>query len=107
MTLEDPVSERIIGCAFKVHGVLGYGFLEKVYENALAHELRKAGLGLQQQPELKIFYDDVLVGTYFPDLLVEARILVEVRRLGMSRRNDPGISPTEMTNGTPPLSTLE
>ncbi len=79
MAIDDPVSERIIGCAFKVHGALGHGFLEKVYENALAHELRKAGLCVQQQADIQVFYDGVKVGTYFADLLVEGRILVELK----------------------------
>lgn len=79
MAIDDPISERIIGCAFKVHGALGHGFLEKVYENALAHELRKAGLGIQQQSNIDVFYDGVNVGTYFADLLVEGHILVELK----------------------------
>jgi len=79
MTIDDPISERIIGCAFKIRGTLGHGFLEKVYENALAHELRKAGLSVQQQANIQVFYDGVNVGTYFADLLVEGRILVELK----------------------------
>lgn len=79
MTIDDPVSERIIGCAFKAREALGHGFLEKVYENALAHELHKAGLGVQQQAGIEVFYDGVNVGIYFADLLVDGRILVELK----------------------------
>jgi hypothetical protein len=47
--LLEPVTERIIGCAFRVANALGHGFVEKVYENALAHEMRRCGLGVVQQ----------------------------------------------------------
>src|SRR5579863_913180 len=57
-------SERIIGCAFRMMNTLGSGFLEKVYENALAHELRKAGLQVSQQHAIVVRYDDVIVGEY-------------------------------------------
>lgn len=79
MAIHDLVSERIIGCAFKIHSALGHGFLEKVYENALAHELRKAGLHVEQQAEIQVVYDGVNVGVYYADLLVEQRILVELK----------------------------
>ena len=77
--INDPVSERILGCAFKVANALGPGFLEKVYENALAHELRKAGLAVVSQHKIDVWYDGVLVGEYQADLLVEGRILVELK----------------------------
>jgi hypothetical protein len=60
----DALTEKIIGCAFTVLNTLGPGFLEKVYENALAHELR---------------YDGVVVGEFQPDLLVEGVVLVELK----------------------------
>jgi GxxExxY protein len=75
----NPLSKRIIGCGLRVAGTLGNGFLEKVYENALAHELRKAGLGVEQQHGITVMYDGVMVGEYFIDLLVEASILVELK----------------------------
>lgn len=75
----NPLSKRIIGCGLRVAGTLGNGFLEKVYENALAHELRKAGLGIEQQRGITVMYDGVMVGEYFVDLLVEASILVELK----------------------------
>jgi GxxExxY protein len=58
----NDLSERIIGCAFTVSNTLGVGFLEKVYENALAHELRKAGFQVAQQAAAKVTYDDAIVG---------------------------------------------
>ena len=75
----NPLSKRIIGCALRVAGTLGCGFLEKVYENALAHELRKTGLSVEQQRGIAVTYDGVRVGDYFIDLLVEASVLVELK----------------------------
>jgi GxxExxY protein len=77
-----PVTERIIGCAFRVANTLGHGFVEKVYENALAHEMRKSGLGVVQQRGIVVFYDDVIVGEYAADLLVEDQIIVELKVVG-------------------------
>ena len=77
----DAITERIIGCAFRVGSVLGSGFLEKVYENALAHELRKAGFEVKQQIPLQVWYDGVIVGDYFADLLVEGTVLVELKAI--------------------------
>ncbi len=75
----DSLTERIIGCAYTVGNALGNGFLEKVYENALAHELRKAGLKVEQQRNLKVSYDGVVVGDYVADLLVDESVLVELK----------------------------
>jgi GxxExxY protein len=81
----NPLSTRIIGCGLRVAGTLGNGFLEKVYENALAHELRKAGLGVEQQRGITVMYDGVMVGEYFIDLLVETSILVELKTVAELR----------------------
>jgi GxxExxY protein len=75
----NRVSERIIGCAFLVSNALGAGFLEKVYENALAYELRKAGLAVEQQFGIVVYYDAVVMGQYAVDLLVEANVMVELK----------------------------
>src|SRR3954463_11057848 len=77
----NQITEKIIGCAFKVGNKLGCGFLEKCYENALAHELRKAGLRVEQQLPLKVWYDDVVVGDYVADLLVEGIVLIELKAI--------------------------
>ena len=58
---------------------LGSGFLEKVYERALAHELRKAGVSLAQQRDISVVYDGVIVGEYTVDMLVEDSVLVEIK----------------------------
>ena len=75
----NQITEKIISCAYKIGNTLGCGFLEKVYENALAHELRKLGLNVKQQEEIKVFYDGVEVGYYEADLLIEDLILVELK----------------------------
>ena len=75
----NRLTERIIGCAFRVHNVLGSGFSEKVYENALVHDLKKCGLQVAQQVEIKVWYDGEIVGHYFADLIVEGLILVETK----------------------------
>ena len=56
----DSVSEKIIGAAYKISNTLGSGFLEKVYENALAHELRKDGMQIEQQKSIKVYYDNMV-----------------------------------------------
>jgi GxxExxY protein len=75
----DEVTNKIIGCAYTVSNALGCGFLEKIYENALAHELRKAGLHLEQQKHVTVKYDGIVVGEYIADLLVEEVVLVETK----------------------------
>ena len=75
----NSITEKIIGCSFTVSNSLGCGFLEKVYENALAHELRKSGLAVSQQHLIKVYYDGVIVGDYTADLFVENTVIVEIK----------------------------
>lgn len=75
----DPLTETVIGCVFRVANGLGTGFLEKVYENALLHELRKAGLQAKQQVAISIQYDGQNVGDYVGDIIVEGRLLLELK----------------------------
>lgn len=75
----DALTEAVIGCAFKVANALGPGFLEKVYENALAHELRKSGMFVVQQAPIQVTYDGEVVGSYVTDLLIESRLVVELK----------------------------
>jgi GxxExxY protein len=76
---QNEISEQIIGCAYTVSNTLGVGFLEKVYENALAHEPRKSGLVVFQQFPIPVRYDGVIVGDYIADLLVEKCVLAELK----------------------------
>jgi GxxExxY protein len=73
----EQLTEKIIGCAMAVHRVLGPGFLESVYQNALAHELRKAGLKVECGRKVQVTYDTVIVGDFACDMLVEGCVLVE------------------------------
>lgn len=75
----NAITEWIIGCAYTVSNTLGAGFLEKVYENALAHEIRKQGLRAAQQHPAPVVYDGVIVGDFVADILVEEAVLVELK----------------------------
>ena len=75
----NSLTEKVIRCAFNVTNTLGCGFLEKVYENALAHELRKAGLKAEQQHAITVCYDGVPVGEYTADLLIDGVLLLELK----------------------------
>ena len=75
----NKITEKIIGSAYKVGNALGCGFLEKVYENALAYEIRKNGLEVKQQESIKVFYDGVEVGFYEADLWIENKVLIELK----------------------------
>lgn len=75
----NSITEKIIGSAFTVSNSLGCGFLEKVYENALAYDIRKQGLRVEQQKDIRVFYDNIEVGFYSADLLVEDLVLVELK----------------------------
>ena len=75
----NKISERIINAAYKVSNSLGAGFLEKVYENALAHQLIKDGMRIEQQKPIKVYYDNIVVGDYFADLIVEGSVIVELK----------------------------
>ena len=77
----EELTKTIIGCAYTVANTLGNGFLEKVYENALAHELKKRGLQVEQQTTIPVYYDQAIVGEYLADLLVEGNILIELKAM--------------------------
>ena len=73
------ITEQIIKAYYTVYNTLGYGFLEKVYENAMVIELHKLGLGVKKQQNIKVFYDNQEVGDYYSDLLVEEKVIVELK----------------------------
>jgi GxxExxY protein len=75
----NTITERVIGCAYTVHNKLGCGFNEKVYENALAHELRKQDSVAEQQKPLEVWYDGIVVGLCLADLWVEDSVPVELK----------------------------
>ena len=75
----NEITEIIIKCVYRVANTLGNGFLEKVYENALAHDLRKTGFLVEQQKGIQVRYDGVVVGDYMADILVQNAVLVELK----------------------------
>ena len=75
----NAISQQIIGAAFRVSNTLGNGFVEKVYENALAIELRGAGLNVDQQKPLRVLYNDAVVGAFACDMLVEGCVMIELK----------------------------
>ncbi len=70
---------KVVGCAMRVHRELGYGFLEKVYENALMTALRKEGLEATQQSPVSVYFDGEMVGEYFADILIEGKLIIELK----------------------------
>ncbi len=73
------VTEKVIGAFYTVYNTLGYGFLEKVYENALLIELAKMGISAIAQSPLQVFYDSKIVGEYFADIFVENCLILEIK----------------------------
>ncbi len=76
---DDDFTQKIIGCAYKIHNALGPGFLEKVYENALRIELEKLGLNIKQQEPISVRYEGQVVGEYYADLWVDGRLVIELK----------------------------
>jgi GxxExxY protein len=76
---DESLTQAIIGAAMRVHSTLGPGFLELVYHRALIHELAKLGLSVESQKPLTVTYDGIVVGDFSADLLVEGRVLVELK----------------------------
>ena len=79
MLLHEDLTNTIIKCFYKVYNELGYGFLEKVYENAFSVELQNTGLACTKQCPIKVYYQHQQVGNYFADLLVENKIIIELK----------------------------
>ena len=75
----SQTTERIIGAAYSVYNELGHGFAERVYENALALEMDTAGLSIRRQEPIKVLYRGQVVGDYVADLVVENKVIVEVK----------------------------
>ena len=72
-------TDKVIRTFYKVYNHLGYGFLEKVYENALAYELQRQGFTTKQQYQVEVFYQDLRVGHYFADIIVDNWVIIEVK----------------------------
>lgn len=75
----QEITDQIIKGFYSVYNTLGYGFLEKVYENALLIELRSLGLLVQKQVPIKVYFKEQQVGEYYADLIVENKVIVELK----------------------------
>jgi GxxExxY protein len=75
----QPVTQQLIGAAFEVHNILGFGFLEKVYQRAMQVELQSRGVKAELEPKIQVQFKGVIVGDYAADLLVEGKIIVELK----------------------------
>ena len=75
----QPLTQQLIGAAFEVHNLLGFGFLEKVYQRAMQVELQLRGVKVKLEPKIQVQFKGVIVGDYAADLLVEGKIIVELK----------------------------
>ena len=79
MEEDHALTEKVIGCAMKVHRQLGSGFLESVYRNALAFELRRAGLQVENDKHITVKYEHVIVGDFIADLIINEILICELK----------------------------
>ncbi len=86
--LHGEITEAIIGAGFEVHRQLGYGFLERVYQRSVQVELIRSGLNAELEKPIPVHYKGVTVGEYFADLLVDEKVLVEIKVASEYQRAD-------------------
>lgn len=77
--LYEELTSKVIACFYKVYNTLGFGFLEKVYENALMIELMNNGFKVEKQKPINVHYDNKIVGEYFADIIVEDKVILELK----------------------------
>ena len=75
----QELTKQIIGIYYNVYNELGYGFLEKVYHNAMTIELKKSGFEIEKKKRINVYYKNDLVGEYFPDIIVNNSIIIELK----------------------------
>ena len=78
-TKHKELTEKIIRIFYRVYNTLGYGFLEKIYENAMIIEFRREGIPAVSQDPIKVLYEDEIIGEYFADILVDRKVIVEIK----------------------------
>jgi len=86
--VHKELTDRIISCYYTVYNELGYGFLEKVYENAMMIELKKSSLIVENQAKIETYYRDKLVGVYYADIIVENKVIIELKAHESLRKED-------------------
>ena len=77
----EELTEKIIGAAYTVHNNLGFGFLEKVYQNSLLIELDVLGISAKKEVPIKVYYKNTVVGDYFADIVVDQKIILEIKSI--------------------------
>ncbi len=77
--LHKSITDKILKVYYEVYNELGYGFLEKVYQNAMYFELKSLGYKVEAQKQIKVYYKKQLVGEYYSDLLVEDKVIIELK----------------------------
>lgn len=77
--LHKDITDKILGSAFEIQKTLGYGYLEKVYQKAMQVELKERGMTAELEIPIKVKYKGYLIGEYYADLLVEGKVLVELK----------------------------
>jgi GxxExxY protein len=77
--LHGDITEKIISAFFKVYNTLGYGFLEKVYENSLIIKLKQLGFSVEKQKNIKVYFEEHIVGEYFADLIINRKVIIEIK----------------------------
>ena len=75
----SDITKKILKAYYNVYNTLGYGFLEKVYENAMVIEIGKQGLLVEKQRPITVYYDKISIGNYFADLIVENKVIIELK----------------------------
>ena len=76
---KEDITHKIIGCAYTVFNALGFGFLESIYHKALLIELQKAGLKVESEKALKVYYNDIVIGDFSIDIFVEDAVVIELK----------------------------
>ena len=79
--LHEEVTSKIIECFYKVYNQLGYGFLERVYQNAFFIELKKCFTNVEVCKPIKVKYDGIIVGDYFVDIIVDSIVIIEIKAI--------------------------
>ena len=77
--LHEDITEKIIAAFFMVYNTLGYGFLEKVYENSLIIKLKQLGFSVEKQKNIKVYFEEHIVGEYFADLIINKKVIIEIK----------------------------
>ena len=85
MMIHEGLTREIISAFYEVHKILGFGFLEQVYQNALYKELCRRNLKCECQKELNVYYKNEIVGTYRPDIIVEDKVILELKAVSKLR----------------------